>query len=235
MALCIGISAYEGCNKLKNAVHDAEDVGAALRSKGYDVKFLLDGKATYKGMRAALDAFAAALRPGGTAFFFFSGHGMRGADGRNYLLPVEGVTHYRDLSTDALSLERINDRLIGSKCLLHVIVSDACRSDVPRMESETKDELPKGFGVLSATPAAAGSVMAYSCEPGKVSWDGLGGGRNGAFTASLLRHLTTNGEHVEHVFTRATKDCVAATQHQPQGAQRPWKHADLTETHVCLF
>ena len=54
---------------------------------------------------------------------------MRGHDRNNYLLPVEGVSHYRDLSTDALSLERINARLEGSKCLLHVVISDACRSD----------------------------------------------------------------------------------------------------------
>ena len=235
VALCVGISAYKGCNPLKNAARDAEDVGNALRGKGYDVRLLLDGKASYKGMRESLDAFASALRPGGVAFFYFSGHGMRGADGRNYLLPVEGVTHYRDLSSDALSLERINDRLVGSRCLLHVVVSDACRSDAPRMVSETRDELPKGFSILPATPAAAGSVMAYSCEPGKVSWDGIGGGRNGVFTASLLRHLTKDGEHVEHVFTRTTADCVAATKHLPQGEQRPWKHADLTETHVCLF
>ena len=161
--------------------------------------------------------------------------GLRGRDGNNYLLPVEGVSHYEDLSMDAMSLERVNARLEGSGCLLHVVVSDACRSNAPKMVSASKDGLPKGFATMAAAPASAGSVMAYSCEPNKVSWDGAGGGRNGAFTTALLRHLTCDGEHVEDVFTKTTKDCVELTRGNQDGPQRPWKHADLTETHVCLF
>lgn len=235
VALCIGISAYVGCNTLRNAANDARDVGAALSGKGYAVTTLLDGAASYRAMRQALDAFAVALRPGGVAFFFFSGHGLQGPDGRNYLIPVEGVSHWRDLEHDALSLERVNDRLRGSQCMLHVVVADACRKDSPaRMATDTKD-LPRGFSVLAAPPAQAGSLLVYSCEPGRVAWDAGSGGANGVFTAALLRHLTAPGEHVEAVFTRTTRDCVEATRHQAEGPQRPWRHADLTETHVCLF
>ena len=153
---------------------------------------------------------------------------MRGHDGNNYLLPVEGVSHYRDLSTDALSLERINARLEGSKCLLHVVISDACRSDPPPMKSDTKSELPKGFKVLVVPPAEAGSVMSYSCDPGEVSWDGAsGGGRNGPFTTALLKHLTTPELHVETLFTRVASDCQQLTRHHEK-LQRPWKSANLT-------
>ena len=209
-------------------------MGAALRRQGYQVALLTDAQASYKGMRDALDAFSRMLGPGGVAFFFFSGHGMRGHEGHNYLLPVEGVSHYRDLSTDALSLERVNKRLVGSKCLLHVVVADACRSDAPRMVSETKAALPKGFAVMAAAPAEVGSIMSYSCDPGEVSWDGAGGGRNGAFTTALLRHIGTPGLHVETVFTRAAKDCQELTRHHEK-PQSPWKMANLTHEHVCLF
>ena len=51
---------------------------------------------------------------------------------------------------------------MGSKCLLHVAVADAC--DAPRMVSETKAALPKGFAVVAAAPAEVGSVMSYSCD-----------------------------------------------------------------------
>jgi hypothetical protein len=161
---------------------------------------------------------------------------MRGHDGNNYLLPVEGVSHYRDLATDALSLERVNSRLEGSKCLLHVVISDACRSDPPPMKSDTKSELPKGFKVLAAAPAEVGSVMSNSCDPGEVSWDGGGGegGRNGAFSTALLRHLTTPELHVEALFTRVANDCQALTRHHDK-PQRPWKSANLTHEHECLF
>jgi uncharacterized caspase-like protein len=235
VALCIGISKYSGCSPLKNAANDAADVASALRGVGYAVTHLSDAAASYKGMRAALDAFAAALRPGGVAFVYFSGHGMRGRDGNNYLLPCEGVSHYSDLGTDALSLERINARLEGSKCLLHIVISDACRSDPPPMKSDTKSELPKGFKVLAVPPAEAGSVMSYSCDPGEVSWDGAGnGGRNGAFTTALLKHLTTPELHVETLFTRVASDCQQLTRHHEK-PQRPWKSANLTHEHVCLF
>ena len=54
---------------------------------------------------------------------------------------------------------------MGSKwCLLHVVVADACRCDAPRMVSETKAALPKGFAVMAAAPAEVGSVMSYSCD-----------------------------------------------------------------------
>ena len=233
-ALCIGISKYSGCNPLRNAANDANDMGAALRKQGYQVDLLTDAQASYKGMRDALDAFSRLLGPGGVAFFFFSGHGVRGHEGHNYLLPCEGVSHYRDLSTDALSLERVNARLVGSRCLLHVVVADACRSDAPRMVSETKAALPKGFAVMAAAPAEVGSIMSFSCDPGEVSWDGAGGGRNGAFTTALLRHIGTPGLHVETVFTRAAKDCQELTRHHDK-PQSPWKMANLTHEHVCLF
>ncbi len=62
---------------------------------------------------------------------------------------------------------------------------------------------------LSRT-ARAGSVLSYSCDPGKVSYDApSAGGRNGAFTTALLRHLTAEAAHVDSVFIRTTADVIA--------------------------
>jgi hypothetical protein len=147
------------------------------------------------------------------------------------------VEYYEDLEDDAISLERVNGRLDGSGCMLHVVVADACRSQPPRMKSRSRLAAPsacRGFGVLSAAPAEAGSVMVYSCDPGKVSWDGVGGGRNGAFTTALLRHITTPGLHVDTVFTFAARDTQELTRSHPE-PQRPWRSANLTHEHVCLF
>jgi uncharacterized caspase-like protein len=211
---------------------------SVVKRVGYAVTTLLDRGATKAAMRRALDAFAEQLGRGGVAFFYFSGHGMMGADGKNYLLPVEGVENYEDLEDDAISLERVNARLEGSGSLLHVVVADACRSKPPPMKSRSKSAAAtqqKGFTVLSAAPAEAGSVMAFSCSPGKVSWDAAdGGGRNGAFTTALLRHLTTPEQHVDTLFTRAARDCQELTKKHPE-LQVPWRSANLTHEHVCLF
>ena len=234
VALCIGISAYAD-SPLNNPVNDAEDVATALRGVGYTVTTLFDRAATKGGIRQALEAFSTQLGRGGVAFFYFSGHGMMGPDGKNYMLPVSGVEYYEDLEDDAISLERVNARLDGSGCLLHVVVADACRSQPPPMKSRSKSALiPRGFSVLSAAPAEVGSVMVYSCDPGKVSWDGVASSRNGAFTTALLRHLTTPDLHVDTVFSFTARDCQELTKKQSE-PQRPWRSANLTHEHVCLF
>ncbi len=233
VALCIGIASYETpLNTLVNPVHDAGDVAAALTLVGYDTITLFDRAATKKGMRQALESFSSRLGRGGVAFFFFAGHGMTGLDGKNYLLPVNGVDYIEDLEDDALSLEAVNKQLDGSGCFLHVVVADACRS-LPSLRSRKRTAMqPRGLSVCSAAPAEIGSLLAYSCDLGKTAADG--NGRNGAFTSALLRHLTTPGLHVENVFTRAARDCQELTKHEPE-PQKPWKSANLTHEHVCLF
>ncbi len=234
VALCVGVSCYSSPSwgRLANAVHDAEDVGAALASKGYDVTILRD--ASLRDMKAALSAFRAKLQPGGVAFFFFSGHGLQGPeDGKNYLIPAEGVESDALLEEDALSMERVHACMAGRECLLHVVVADACREKPPPVACTTKAGLRKGFAVMPLSRTArAGSVLSYSCDPGRVSYDAPdGGGRNGAFTTALLRHLTAEGAHVDAVFIRTTHDVIAATGDK----QRPWHAHCLTHEHVCLF
>jgi uncharacterized caspase-like protein len=162
----------------------------------------------------------------------FRVRGMTGLDGKNYLLPVNGIEYIEDLEDDALSLEKVNKQLEGSGCFMHVVVADACRS-LPTLRSRSRAATqPRGMSVCSAASAEVGSLLAYSCDLGKTAADGEG--RNGAFTTALLRHLTTPGLHVENVFTRAARDCQELTKHQRE-PQKPWKAANLTHEHVCLF
>ena len=232
VALCIGISSYESpLNTLSNPTNDAGDVAAALERVGYHTITLFDRAATKKGMRQALEAFTARLGNGGVAFFFFAGHGMTGLDGKNYLLPVNGVEYIEDLEDDAISLEKVNRQLEASGCMLHVVVADACRN-VPNLRARSRASQSRGMCVCAAAPAEVGSLLVYSCDIGKTAADGEG--RNGAFTTALLRHLTTPDLHVENVFTRAARDCQAATLSAAE-QQRPWKSANLTHEPVCLF
>lgn len=83
VALCIGVGCYSHPSfpKLATAVNDASDMVAALIRRGYTVDLLLNEKATMQGMNAALSKFQTSLGPKGVAFFYFSGHGLMGADG----------------------------------------------------------------------------------------------------------------------------------------------------------
>ena len=124
--------------------------------------------------------------------------------------------------------------LEGTGCFLNVVVADACR-DIPTMRSRFKAELPRGMNVCAVPEGEVGSVIAYSCALGQVSWDSSSSSaRNGAYTAALLRHLTTPGLHVEDVFTRAAAGCVESTS-RTEVPQRPWKSANLLYERVGLF
>ena len=237
VALCVGVAKYTSA-PLINTVNDARDVAAALQRVGYHTTTLLDEAATKKGMRQAVEQFASRLGKGGVAFFFFAGHGMSGLDGKNYLVPVNMGEYIEDLEDEAVSLEWVNSRLQDSGCMLHVVVADACRV-MPNVRSRTRAIPQAGFQVSSAAPAEVGSLLSYSCDIGKVSWDGNRFGRNSAYTNALLRHLTTPDLHVETVFTRTARDCQELTRNMTYNGksamQRPWKSANVTYEHVCLF
>ena len=69
-ALCIGVSKYAS-SPLQNSANDAADMADALRSLGFQTTLLLEPSLTQ--MIDGVEEFAAALKPGGTAVFFFAG------------------------------------------------------------------------------------------------------------------------------------------------------------------
>ncbi len=99
VALCVGVAGYAS-SPLRNSLNDARDVAAALRGVGFSVTLLEDPR--LEALLDAVEAFGAALRPGGTALFFFAGHGCQSEDGSNYLIPVEEVAKDHYLRAKAL-------------------------------------------------------------------------------------------------------------------------------------
>ena len=80
-ALVVGINDYEGPPRLRGAVNDAEDVGAALRAGGVaDVTLLLDRDATREKTFAAWEAMNSRSAAGDLLIFHFAGHGISIAD-----------------------------------------------------------------------------------------------------------------------------------------------------------
>jgi uncharacterized caspase-like protein len=73
-ALVIGNSNYPDDHDLKNPTNDATDLGAQLKSYGFDVSVALN--CTLKEMDRHLKAFRKLLETYEVALFFFAGHGM---------------------------------------------------------------------------------------------------------------------------------------------------------------
>ena len=85
-SFALGNNAYPAPYALTKCVHDAEDVSAALASKGHAVTLLLN--AGRDQVLQAFEAFVASLAPACTVVMFFSGHGLA-VGGHNYLVPVD--------------------------------------------------------------------------------------------------------------------------------------------------
>jgi uncharacterized caspase-like protein len=85
LALVIGNKDYAQ-QPLVNPVNDATDLEDTLRGLGFETKLALN--LDRRGLDTAVTAFAATVKPGDTALFYFSGHAME-VDGQNYLLPTD--------------------------------------------------------------------------------------------------------------------------------------------------
>jgi len=116
---------------LKNPRADAEDLGALLKSYGFNVTVITDADRTT--MKAAVSKFTRQLPPDSTAFFFYAGHGIQLHDktegeSNNYLLPVaENFITPADVKHFGISAQWIRDELQGSPAQFKFMILDACR------------------------------------------------------------------------------------------------------------
>jgi hypothetical protein len=76
VALCVGIDDYAD-RPLRGCVNDARAWGAALRQLGFDVRYLLDRKATRAAILDGLRRLATSARSGDVIVFQYAGHGTQ--------------------------------------------------------------------------------------------------------------------------------------------------------------
>lgn len=196
-ALLIGNNNYS-IGQLDNPVNDAQDLGNALRSVGFDVAIRLnqDGE----GMKRAIREFGDKIKGNdGIGFFFFAGHGVQ-VNGENYLLPI-GVPfrHEKDVEDHAVQANMVMRYMEDAKNRVNLVVLDACRNN-PFIKTRSL----KSRG-LAPMDAPSGSLVAFSTAPGTEASDGTG--KNGLYTKHLMANIKVPGLTIEQVFKR-TRDGV---------------------------
>jgi len=156
LALVVGNNTYATA-PLRNAVADAEAVAAALRELGFEVTRASD--VTLARFERAIADFAARVRPGDVALFYYSGHGVQ-VEGENYLVPVDfaGVDEV-DVKHQAYSASRIHDKLAAAR--VRLLILDACRDNPFRSTRAIR----RGLAEMTAT----GSVIAFATGPGSTA------------------------------------------------------------------
>ena len=212
IALVIGNGAYVS-SPLKNPANDATDMAATLSKVGFTVEHGVN--LTQRQMKAMIREFGQKLKGGGQGLFYFAGHGVQ-LRGRNYLIPVDAeITSESDVEDQGVDANLVLGLMDEAGNGLNVIILDACRNN-PFARSFRS----AGNG-LAQVDAPTGTLVAYATAPGKVARDG--NGRNGAYTAELLKQMGVPGLTVEELLKRVR----ASLKHLTNGEQVPWESSSL--------
>jgi len=240
-ALCIGINQYPE-RPLNGCVSDARTWGAALGQLGASVSYLLDGDATYDGMKSAIRALVASGQPGDRLVLQYSGHGTQlpnrvdtEADGFNEaLVPID----YQD---GALLVDDELAEILGglSAGVTMTLFMDCCHSGtnsrfapVMRARAAAGDRMrfmPLDDDIVAAHFARRGGralkhaadvslpgvVHFAACQDHEFAWESNGqGDYTGAAAPALL--AAVNGKVTNEAFATETAATVAA-----RGRQHP--------------
>jgi len=210
-ALVIGNAGY-GTASLKNPVNDAVDMAKSLEDLGFEV--IAKVNAGREEMDAAVEAFHRNLNKARVGFFYYAGHGMQ-IDGTNYLLPVDiHIMSSADIKHRAIKLDWILGKMEDSGSKVNIVVLDACRDNPFRGL--------RGAGAgLAPIQSVRGSFIAYATSPGSVAKDGTG--RNGVYTAHLLKNIKRSGLTIEEMFREVRKGVADGTNDE----QIPWDSSSL--------
>jgi uncharacterized caspase-like protein len=212
-ALVIGNSTYLS-GPLKNTVNDARAMATALESAGFKV-FLYENVRNQNEMKKAVREFGIQLKTGGTALFYYSGHGMQ-VNGFNYLIPTQAVMNIQEeIEYEALDVGFIMAYMESAKSDVNIVILDACRNN-PFARSFRDTRLG-----LTSMVAPAGTLIAYSTAPGSVASDG--DTDYGLYTSALLAQMQEPGLKVEDVF----KNVRAEVLDRSDGKQTPWESSSL--------
>jgi len=212
IALVIGNASYPSA-RLKNPVNDANALAARLREAGFDVVLKTD--ANQKEMSRAINQFGERIKLGGTALFYYAGHGIQ-VRGKNFLIPVDAdIGSEAGVRGESVDLDQVLDQLGTAN--VGLVILDACRNN----PFETRFRRSGGAG-LAQVDAPTGTLLAYATAPGKTASDGNGG--NGLYTSALLKAMSVPGLKIEDVFKQVRNEVIRASENQ----QTPWESSSLT-------
>ncbi|MEO7660165.1 MAG: caspase family protein [Pyrinomonadaceae bacterium] len=215
-ALVIGNSDYLTARKLSNPANDAADMARTLADVGFEVIF--GNNLSMKEMTEKVREFGDALKiNGGVGLFYYAGHGVQ-VGGRNYLVPVEAnIPREDEIDFNAFNVDLVFRKMASANNGLNIVVLDACRNNpFARSWSRGDDE-----GGLAQISAPTGTFIAYATSPDKTASDGTG--RNGLYTAELLKILRQPNLKIEEAFKQVT----LAVDRASSGRQIPWTSSSL--------
>jgi len=216
LALIIGNGNYVNARRLVNPPNDAADMTATLTELGFEV--ISGTNLNLKQMTEKVREFGDKLKTsGGVGLFYYAGHGVQ-VSGRNYLIPVEAdIPREDEIGFVALDLNQVLQKMATANNGLNIVVLDACRNN-PFARGWSRDASDDGLAQITAPK---GTFIAYATSPDMTASDGTG--RNGLYTAELLKYLKQPNLKIEETFKEVTK----AVDDKSGGRQTPWFSSSL--------
>ncbi len=225
VALVIGNAVYQGEKTLTNPGNDAADVAALLSRMGFNAgKVKPQINLGRKAMNAAVHDFMNLAEGADLAVVYYSGHGMQ-TGGESFLIPTDAqIQSERDVRSDGIRLGELMDDLEGRRIRHTLILLDSCRDNPFRTRTKSGTK-----GLAPPKEMNGAYLVAYATADGRTADDGTG--RNGTYTAELLRHLGKPGASLRD----AVEDTQLAVEESTKGQQRPKIYGDSAKfRHVFL-
>jgi uncharacterized caspase-like protein len=210
VALVIGNGAYLRAPPLTNSVPDAQAVAETLRRLDFEV--LLGTDLDKIGTEKILKRYVQSLAGADVSLFYYSGHAVQ-VDEQNHLIPTSAaIRTFGELALETVSLDTVL-AYMRENSKVQLAFLDACR-DNPFTDQAAPLARAGGNKAqgLARVSTAAGSLVAFSTEPGKVAFDG--GGRLSPFTGSFVGRAVEPRVEIRRLLTRVRVDVVEATRGQ---------------------
>ena len=217
VALAIGIKSYpDNETSFVDPIANARRIAETMQRLGFETQFGDD--LTKEQMQTTLEQFAAKVRPGAIAFFFFSGIGLQ-AGRHTYLIPTDAIIWSEtDIRTYGFSLDRIIAGLEAKGAKIRIAVIDAARRNPFERRFRTSGSL--GLAPIVGTHD---TLAMYSTVPGAVFEESTV--KPSPFVEEFVKEAESPGATAEEAF-RQTRIGVS---HVAQAGQRPWISSSLTE------
>lgn len=222
VALVIGNQDYDYANKLYWPEKDALDMARLFEDLGFNEGRVFPYRNQDNGsFRKLVDEFAASLRKGDLAAFYFSGHGVQDVNGDNFLLPTDAKFYTpQELAERCYPVNGLLSAIAKAECT-GILFLDACRKDpfsglAEGQRVKSVINFRKGLGEV-ARVKARDTLISYAAAPGEVAWDGTTEERS-HYTAALLKHLPKPGASVGELLI----DVRNETETKSNRKQLPW-------------
>jgi TPR repeat protein len=225
VALVIGNAAYEHLPPLRTPPGDARRIAETLRAADFEV--FVETDLDKRRLETVVRRFLGAMEPDGVSLLYYSGHAVQ-VGGHNHIIPVGArVESPYDLDIETMNVSHII-QYMRENSRVRLIFLDACRdnpfkgtrifADKPLTRSGNGPD-----GGLASIQGGAGTLIAFSTEPGAIALDGKGG--LSPFTRAFAKHAMTPAIDIRRVLSRVRRDVMEAT----AGQQIPWENSSLID------